>query len=128
MKKIILLLTCIFVLANATPTGAAEYMKIEVTPAPCNSGGACPVSLSDIYRKSGEKCAANLDEFKSSPNKTHYWIEDPEITAQGKANERARQFIYWALNNNAVDNSPVITKIWNTTRNITYFFVIFMAA
>ena len=67
-------------------------------------------------------------KFKSDPAKYHLWIEDGEITTQGKSNERARQFIYWVTSHAAIDNHPVLTKIWGTARNLSYFLVILTAA
>lgn len=103
-------------------------IKIEVTPQPCRAGGGCPTDLIPIYAQKNEACATSLDQFKQFPTTRHYWIEDPEITAQGKANERARQFVYWAMNRSAIDDAKVLKDIWNITRNIAYFFTLFIAA
>lgn len=75
-----------------------------------------------------EKCAESFDEFKENPACNHLWVEDPEITAQGKADERARQFIYWVINTSSIDAHPTLLKIWNTSRNVAYFLVILVVA
>lgn len=89
--------------------------------------GACPNQLRDIYTGS-ERCATDFEDFKKNPTTSHYWVEDPRVTTQGKADERARQFIYWVVNTSAIDTHPGLTKIWNNTRNISYFFTILVAA
>lgn len=106
---------------------AAESIKIDLDPVVC-SGGGCPTGLESAYQSKGETCAATLDEFKLNPSTSHYWIQDPDITTQGRANERARQFISWVLSNNSIDNHPVLKNIWNTTRNFSYFLVVILAA
>lgn len=75
-----------------------------------------------------EKCAESFDEFKENPACNHLWVEDPEITAQGKADERARQFIYWVINTSSIDAHPTLLSIWNISRNVAYFLVILVVA
>ncbi len=128
MKKLVVALLLFVLLYVPSSLSAAESLNIQITPVPCNNTASCPSGLTDIYQKNGEKCAASLEEFQKAPATSHYWVEDPTITSQGKANERARQFIYWTLNTGAIDSAPVITTVWNTTRNIAYFLVIFAAA
>jgi hypothetical protein len=103
--------------------------SVEPSPLACPKG-ACVPELDEIYKQQGkgEQCTPNYDTFKSDPAKYHYWIEDPEITAQGKSNDRARQFIYWVINHSAIDSHPVLKNVWGTTRNLSYFFVILTAA
>lgn len=96
----------------------------------------CPTELSQIYQEkgTGETCINNPDattafqEFNSDPKLNHLWVEDPEITSQGKSNDRARQFIYWVVTHSAIDNHPVLTQVWTTARNLSYFLVILTAA
>lgn len=96
----------------------------------------CPNELNRIYQEkgSGETCVNNSDptaafqEFNADPKTKHLWIEDLEVTAQGKSNDRARQFIYWVTTHAAIDNHPVLTKVWGTARNLSYFLVILTAA
>ena len=88
----------------------------------------CPDELSQAYTSKGEKCVGDYDTFKADPAKNHFWVEDPEITSQGKADERARQFIYWTVNRSSIDNHPTLTKIWGITRNMSYVFVVLIAA
>lgn len=88
----------------------------------------CPPELASTYnRKEGEQCVTDYDTFKKNPAVYHYWFEDPEITAQGKADERARQFIYWTINTSSIDNHPTLLSIWNVTRNMSYLFTLIIA-
>jgi hypothetical protein len=110
--------------------GVKYDMKVEISPIACQ-GNVCPDIMNDqVYSALNppEQCAANYSDFLTKPNTSHFWAEDPEVTAQGKADERARQFIYWALNKNAVDNHPVIKTIWNTTSSMAFIFMIVVAA
>jgi len=90
----------------------------------------CPADIAKIYdeRATGEKCVTDYDEFRKDPTINHLWVEDTEITSQGKADDRARQFLYWVVTHNSIDNHPTLLKIWGTTRNMAYFFVILVAA
>ncbi len=90
--------------------------------------GSCPIDLINIYNKLGQPCVRTFEEFKDDPYLYHYWIDDPKITAQGKADERARQFIYWAINRNSIDDHPALMSIWNEARWISYFMLILVAA
>ncbi|MEK7597090.1 MAG: hypothetical protein AAB441_00410 [Patescibacteria group bacterium] len=133
IKNILIIFTSFFLLANLSPVFA---QNLETTPLLCpdsNTGkrGACPPELNNIYEQQGkgELCVNDdYNKFKSDPAKYHIWIEDPEVTAQGKANDRARQFIYWVTTHAAIDNHPVLTKVWGTARNLSYFLVILTAA
>jgi len=138
MKKVLLLFiivffTFIFLVVNSTLAQTPLTQSLtEITPQICG----CPNELNQIYQEkgSGETCVNNSDptaafqEFNADPKTKHLWIEDSEVTAQGKANDRARQFIYWVTTHAAIDNHPVLTKIWGTARNLSYFFVILTAA
>lgn len=88
----------------------------------------CPNELSAIYAERGERCVGDYDTFKENPATNHLWIEDPAITAQGKADERARQFIYWVINTPSKDDSVTNFSIWNITRYMTYAIVALIAA
>lgn len=107
---------------------------METTPLLCpdQNGlrGVCSADLEKIYQQQGkgEECTADYVKFQSDPAKYHFWIEDPDVTAQGKSNDRARQFIYWVTTHTAINNHPVLTKIWGTARNLSYFLVILTAA
>ena len=116
-----------------------SFVQGQVTPTPeipllcpdqIGQRGVCSSELEQIYQEQGkgEECTADYSKFKSDPAKYHLWIEDTEITAQGKSNDRARQFIYWVVTHTAIDNHPVLTRIWGTARNLSYFFVILTAA
>lgn len=138
MKKVLLILSFAFMVFVALPqsTFAVDSMsfydltKNGITPVPCGTieSRSCPKEMNPIYEKLGEPCAASFSEFSTSPTTRHFWIEDPAVTAQGKANERARQFIYWAVNNRAVDDHPVLKEIWSTTSSVAFFFVVIVAA
>lgn len=118
-----------FFCASFKPLFALDFYELQknnVVPRACNEQGAsCPQELRDIY---GNSCAANYDDFKQNPHSKHYWIEDPDITSQGKANERARQFLDWTLSKSAVDNAPILRQIWQTTQGYALFFVVLVAA
>jgi hypothetical protein len=121
-----------------------DIYGIKVAPIPCNKTEpklSCPTefiqgtysfqgksSTEGIYGALGERCAESYQEFLKDPVNFHYWVEDPKITEQGKADDRARQFLYWVLNTNAVDEAPVLRTIWNTTSLIAFFGVIIVAA
>lgn len=147
IKKLSTVLILLFVyLITSSSVLALEETKIELTPIPCNYNDAnsCPQELKDqVYPnitpqpgRPAEQCAAPdpatnrtaFQVFQSDPTAYHYWVEDPDVTAQGKADERARQFIYWVLNKNAIDDHPVLRDIWKTTRNLAYFFLILVVA
>jgi len=106
--------------------------QINIPPQLCG----CPPELDQIYQEkaTGETCVNNgdpvsaLQEFNTDPRTKHLWIEDAGVTAQGKSNDRARQFIYWVTMHSAIDNHPVLIKIWGTARNMSYFLVVLTAA
>jgi hypothetical protein len=102
--------------------------QVLTEPRPCSLGYGCPEGLSEIYSQMGEKCVTSYEEFKKDPINNHFWIDDEEITAQGKADERARQFIHWVLSHPSIDSHPSIFTIWSNVRNVTYFFTLIVAA
>lgn len=95
---------------------------------------SCPSEMLPIYDElnskfqTGDRCATSYADFLTDPKTKHYWVEDPEITAQGKADERARQFLYWVITTNAVDNAPVLSSIWRYTSMIALVGVVLIAA
>jgi len=97
-------------------------------PRSCSLGYGCPEGLSEIYSQMGEKCVTSYEEFKKDPVNSHFWVDDEEITTQGKADERARQFIHWVLTHPSIDNHPSIFTIWSNVRNVAYFFALIVAA
>jgi len=121
-----------FFLLAVSSVSAQTVAPIEITPQLCG----CPNELTTIYesQKSGETCISTrnsttaFQEFNQNPRTKHLWVEDQEVTAQGKANDRARQFIYWVVTHSAIDNHPVLVKVWTTARNMSYFLVILTAA
>lgn len=117
----------IFIISFASPSHAAEQIKIQLDPIACPRG-SCPTGLEQLYTSRGESCVGTYEDFKEDPSASHFWAEDPQVTTQGKADERARQFIAWVLGKNAIDNHPTITAIWSVSRNIAYFFVMLLAA
>lgn len=108
------------------------YSQVE-TPSPVEAvpkAYVCPAEIEAIYQQkgNGEKCTTDYNEFKSNPSYFHYWTDDLEVTVEGRAKERARQFIFWVMNHPSIDNHPVLFKIWSTARNLSYFLVILTAA
>ncbi|KKP87274.1 MAG: hypothetical protein UR89_C0003G0004 [Candidatus Roizmanbacteria bacterium GW2011_GWA2_35_8] len=122
----LILLACFFLAGYISAQEAPNDSPFNITPPICG----CPAEINTIYEKAGgkEQCVSDIDVFKSNPATNHLWIEDQEVTAQGKANDRARQFIFWVMTHNAIDNHPVLFKIWGTVRNLAYFFTILSAA
>lgn len=137
MKKVIISFLFIFAFflmpSSSYALESMDYFDITknaITPIPCGTSESrsCPKEMANIYDKLGEPCAKSFQEFQRFPTTRHFWIEDPAITAQGKANERARQFIYWAVNNRAIDDHPVLREIWGITSSVAFFFVVLVAA
>ncbi|MEK7522340.1 MAG: hypothetical protein AAB569_02085 [Patescibacteria group bacterium] len=136
MKKTLLLFITVFftfLFLVVSPASAQTLpTSFETPPQLCG----CPPELNQIYteKNTGETCIGTrnvttaFQEFNADPKTKHLWIEDQEVTAQGKANDRARQFIYWVTTHAAIDNHPVLTKVWGTARNLSYFLVILTAA
>jgi hypothetical protein len=105
--------------AAATPTSTPSH-----DPLSCSivSGmGDCPSGLTKYYTVKGEKCVSSYSTFLSNPTTFHFWALDEEVTSQGKADERARQFIYWVINTNAIDEHPVLKTVWNTQKTLPCF-------
>ncbi len=128
MKKILLFLFGVVFLLFQIPSLGTALAEGTTNDPPIICG--CPSEINKIYqeRQTGESCVTNYDTFKQDPVANHLWIEDPEITAQGKADDRARQFIYWVVTHSSIDNHPALLKVWSTARNVSYFFVILVAA
>ncbi len=96
-----------------------------------SEAATCPTEVrDDIYPKMSpqESCATSYADFLTDPKTKHFWVEDPEITAQGKADERARQFLYWVLTTNVTDNAPVISAVWRVTMMMGLIGVVLIAA
>ena len=68
------------------------------------------------------------DTFITNPRLRHFWAEDAEITALGKASERSRQFIFWAISRGSVDQAIPLKQIWSMNRNIALSFMILVSA
>lgn len=134
-KNILVIFTSFFLLANLGPVFAQTTPIPTETPpllCPDTAGrrGVCSPELDAIYKEQGkgEECTPDYEKFKTDPAKNHIWIEDPEVTSQGKSNDRARQFIYWVTTHSVINNHPVLTRIWGAARNLSYFLVILTAA
>ncbi len=137
IKSLLTIFVSFFLLANLNYSFAQQTptpTPLETAPLLCSfkstRRGGCPSDLNKIYQQQGkgEECTTDYQTFKSDPAKYHIWIEDPAVTDQGKADDRARQFIYWVTTHAGIDNHPVLTKVWGTARNLSYFFVILTAA
>ncbi|MBI1862964.1 hypothetical protein HYS00_02495, partial [Candidatus Microgenomates bacterium] len=127
MRKFLVIAIVVFFL-RIPVAFAQESIRIDITPQPCANRAGCPIDLVPVYEARGEACVTDINEFAAHPTSNHYWVEDPKITDQGKADERARQFIYWTLSTRSLDDSPVLKNVWKLTSNITYFLVLFVAA
>ncbi|PJC30480.1 hypothetical protein CO051_05450, partial [Candidatus Roizmanbacteria bacterium CG_4_9_14_0_2_um_filter_39_13] len=138
-KKITAFLFALLLFVSMAQSSFAQNTDIynlPISPIPCNKVDpslSCPVNFltqgDNIYGqlKPPETCATSYTEFLSDPIGSHYWVEDPAITNQGKSDERARQFLYWVLNTNAVDESPVLRTIWNFSSVIALVGVVLVA-
>lgn len=128
MKKILLFLFGVVFFLYQVPSLNLIFAQGTTNDTPIICG--CPSDTNKMYteRQTGETCVTDYETFKEDPVASHLWIEDPEITAQGKADDRARQFIYWVVTHSSIDNHPVLLKVWSTARNVSYFFVILVAA
>ncbi len=127
MKKWLMVLAIFFVVVFLWPLViSAQETPLPVAP----KAYVCPPEFDQIYQQKGkgEKCTSDYEEFKKNPSLYHFWTDDQEVTVQGRAKERARQFIYWVMTHSSIDNHPVLIKIWTTARNLSYFFVILTAA
>ncbi|MFH0979642.1 MAG: hypothetical protein V1803_01710, partial [Candidatus Roizmanbacteria bacterium] len=127
-KTLIFTVILLFIFLAKTSLVLAE----QTLPLICG----CPTELDKVYEEkgTGEICIKESDptkafqEFNTNQATKHLWVEDQKITTQGKADDRARQFIYWVITHNGIDNHPVLFNIWGTVRNIAYFFTILSAA
>ena len=147
MKKKLFLLVFLFFIFLFKSTYIVKAQSGSTFPFPtprrCSIGSGCPqdfqgssfrnpdgtpASLENVYSQIGEKCVDSYEEFLKDPINNHFWVDDEEITIQGKANERARQFINWVLTHPSIDNHPSIFNIWSIVRNVAYFFTLIVAA
>ena len=133
-NRILIAIIGLFCLLIQPLSVRAEYNLYDLPitpPLPCNKIDptlSCPVEMADVYTKLSETCAPSYADFLADPIKQHYWVEDDDITAQGKADERARQFLYWVINTSAIDEAPVLRSIWNVSSLIALFGVVLIAA
>ncbi len=135
-KKLLLILFGLFFFLKPLPVEASDYnlYNFPITPPiPCNQLEAnprinCPTKMLPIYQRLGKPCATSYADFLTDPIHKHYWVEDPEITAQGKADERARQFLYWVISTEVIEDAPVLRSIWNVSSLIALFGVVLIAA
>ncbi len=124
MKKILLLVSVISFFFIFTQKVKAQ----TPTPPPYEvCEGGCPVFSSETGSVPAYPCATSYDDWLKDRTK-NFWVKDPEVTALGKAGERSRQFLYWALTHRSIDNHPVLLSIWSLSRNISYFLLIIVAA
>ncbi|MCA9371882.1 hypothetical protein KC726_03210 [Candidatus Woesebacteria bacterium] len=140
VKKLFIIVAVIFsfllVLSSYTPVQAqigdiGNIYDIAITPIPCNRQQpdlSCPIELEQQYDTLGETCAPSYENFQENPTTSHYWIEDPNITALGKGDERARQFLYWVINTNAIDSAPVLGDIWTISSIVATVGIVLVAA
>lgn len=134
MRKVfipLLFFVLLFAPAYVHKVAAADSdpVQIDNEPLPCRMApdlGDCPVGLRDFYKI--EPCVSSYAEFMKNPLINHYWTLDADIVAQGKADERARQFVYWAISKPSVDNHPSLRIIWSITSAVALFLFILVAA
>src|SRR3989338_7671469 len=128
MKRLLVFFILAFIFFKFTTQVAGQ-----VTPTPPIICGCPKVFETNIYTNTsrsdgGGKCVSDLATFQQDPTKNHLWIEDQEITDQGKADERARQFLFWVFKTGTIDYHPTLIKVWNLTRNVTFFSLLIVTA
>ncbi|GAB4218665.1 MAG: hypothetical protein Fur009_0610 [Candidatus Microgenomates bacterium] len=128
MKKLLILLVLFFSLFFNSSIFAQQTnnQTQEILP----KAYQCPPELDQIYsqKNTGEKCTTDYNEFISDPAHYHFWTDDEQVTIEGRAKERARQFIFWVITHPSIDNHPVLLKVWSSARNVAYFLTILVAA
>ena len=110
MKRFLIFFILAFIFFKFTTQVAGQ-----ATPTPPIICGCPKVLETNIYTNTsrsdgGGKCVSDLATFQQDPTKNHLWIEDQEITDQGKADERARQFIFWVFKTGTIDYHPTLIK------------------
>ncbi|HLL60358.1 MAG TPA: hypothetical protein VK338_01450 [Candidatus Nitrosocosmicus sp.] len=107
--------------ANTTTIVPTAGMTKEPIPSPtyeaCFQNWGCPVMKDEAGNERTVFCEPGKDK----------WVYDPEVTELGKGGDRARQFVYWALNTKSLDNSSALKMLWATSRNIMYALLIIVA-
>jgi len=112
--------------ANIRPTGYNDYKKQLNTVG--SQTDTATEKCANLYAPLPSVTPVATDvNFIDNPSANHYWAEDSAITALGKSNERARQFLFWTLSRSAIDDNPKIKEIWGVSRNIAISVVILMA-
>lgn len=138
-KKLFIILFGLLFFLKPLSVNASDYNIYDfpiTPPIPCNQEDPnvrnplinCPSQMLPIYQRLGKPCATSYADFLTDPINKHYWVEDPKITAQGKADERARQFIYWVISTEVIEDAPVLRSIWNISSLIALFGVVLVAA
>lgn len=112
--------------ANIRPTGYNDYKK-QINNVGSQTDIATERCANSFAPNPAVTPAATDVNFVDNPSAYHFWAEDSDITALGKSNERARQFLYWTLSRSAIDDNPKIKEIWGVSRNIAISIVILMA-
>ena len=127
MKRLV---ACIFIVVVFLKLTGQSLAQSPTPPIICG----CPAALNtNIYSNSsrpdgGGSCVSDLQTFQQNPTKNHLWVEDPEITAQGKSDERSRQFLFWVFRSGTIDNDSALIKVWSLARNVTFFSLLLVAA
>jgi hypothetical protein len=86
-------------------------------------------SCATIFSRSPSVSAdLNAKPFDEDPRLLHFWAEDQDITALGKANERARQFVNWAVTRSSIDQALAVKQIWGLSRNVAISLMIVVTA
>ncbi len=121
--------TTLSVFGAITPTPTLP--PIPNAPLSCSVAenlGTCPKDLRQAGVYVLEPCVDTYEQFIQNPLKNHFWALDQEVTDQGKADERARQFVYWVVSKNSIDDHPGIKTVWNMTRNVTLFLFVLVVS
>ncbi len=126
-KKVFIFLFLVGLFLYGIVLSSQVFADVSPTPEPClksstNPGSWCPLVTGATYT-----CAADYNAWTADKSQ-NLWVNDEEITALGKAGERSRQFLYWSLTHRSIDNHPVILSVWSFAKNLTYFFLLIVAA
>jgi hypothetical protein len=121
MKKLIIIIV-FFVTSSLFFFGKQSVVfAVDPTPTPpyevCRIGGSSGVCPKD--RDPTTYPCANTYEDWLQKKDSNYWVYDPEVTSLAKAGERSRQFLYWSLTTQSIENDSSLMTIWSLSRNIS---------
>lgn len=130
-KKPVIILLVGLILASGLFFAKKTTAQIVATPTPpyetCGGSGCPRPNVTPGADEEPYECSASYEDWAVKKD-TNFWVKDEEVTALGKAGERSRQFLLWALTHRSIDNHPTLMGVWSLSRNITYFLLVVIAA